>query len=107
MEQQSRGQRSMSMGAGGGNSLLNQMAGTSLNNDEDEQMLQEIIGELGGIGLEGGEKLNIATLFKMTLLQLKKFKQDHQDMTKQIEEMKKAMDKDLSNQEVWEMIKAY
>lgn len=73
------------------------MAGTAVNNDEDELMLQEIIGELGGIGLEGGQKLNIATLFKMTLLQLKKFKQDHQDMTKQIEEMKKAMDKDLSN----------
>ena len=50
--------------------------------------------------MEGGENLNIATLFKMTLLQLKKFKQDHQDMTKQIEDMKKAMDKDLSNEEV-------
>ena len=50
--------------------------------------------------MEGGGNLNIATLFKMTLLQLKKFKQDHQDMTKQIEEMKKAMDKDLSNEEV-------
>ena len=56
--------------------------------------------------MEGGENLNIATLFKMTLLQLKKFKQDHQDMTKQIEDMKKAMDKDLSNEEVINMIKA-
>ena len=55
--------------------------------------------------MEGGGNLNIATLFKMTLLQLKKFKQDHQDMTKQIEDMKKAMDKDLSNEEVLKMIK--
>ena len=56
--------------------------------------------------MDGGGNLNIATLFKMTLLQLKKFKQDHQDMTKQIEDMKKAMDKDLSNEEVIKMIKA-
>ena len=81
------------------------MAGTAINNDEDEQMLSGIFAELGVSGMEGGGNLNIATLFKMTLLQLKKFKQDHQDMTKQIEDMKKAMDKDLSNEEVLKMIK--
>ena len=32
-------------------------------------------------------------------MQLKKFKEDHQDMTKQISDMKMAMDKDLSNKE--------
>ena len=32
-------------------------------------------------------------------MQLKKFKEDHQDMTKQIADMKMAMDKDLSNKE--------
>ena len=62
-------------------------------------MLQDIIGELGGGALDGNQKINITTLFKMTLMQLKKFKEDHQDMTKQIEEMKMAMDKDLSNKE--------
>ena len=56
------------MSARGSNSLLNQMAGTALNNDEDEQMLSDIFAELGVSGLEGGQNLNIATLFKMTLL---------------------------------------
>ena len=80
------------------------MAGTGFNNDEDEQMLHDIIGELGGGLLDGNQKLNITTLFRMTLVQLKKFKEDHQDMTKQIEEMKRAMDKDLSNKETLQMI---
>ena len=62
-------------------------------------MLQDIIGELGGGSLDGNAKLNITTLFRMTLMQLKKFKEDHQDMTKQIADMKMAMDKDLSNKE--------
>ena len=42
------------MSARGSNSLLNQMAGTALNNDEDEQMLSDIFAELGVSGLEGG-----------------------------------------------------
>ena len=42
MENQNRGQRSLSMGAGGSNSLLNQMAGSAVNNDEDDPTADDI-----------------------------------------------------------------
>ena len=72
------------------------MAGS---NDEDETMLQEIIGELGG---DSG--MSIKQLFLKTLEQLKKFKEDHHDLNKKIDDMKQAMDKDLSNPKTLEII---
>ena len=71
------------------------------NNDEDETMLREMLGELGG----SASGIGIKQLFQLTLEQLKKFKEDHIDLNKKIEEMKKAMDKDLSNPRTLEIIK--
>ena len=48
------------------NSLLQQMGG-GFTNDEDEQMLADILGELGGGGFEKGQRLNIRSLFQITL----------------------------------------
>ena len=76
------------------------MAGSGGVNDEDEAMLKEILGELGGSG--GG--VGLKQLFQLTLEQLKKFKEDHKDLNKRIEEMKTAMDKDLSNPRTIEII---
>ena len=70
------------------------------NSDEDETMLREILGELGG----STSGLGIKQLFQLTLEQLKKFKEDHIDLNKKIEEMKKAMDKDLSNPKTLKII---
>ena len=71
------------------------------NSDDDETMLREILGELGG----SSQGLGIKQLFQLTLQQLKKFKEDHIDLNKKIEDMKKAMDKDLSNPKALKMIK--
>ena len=89
------------LGASGGgqNSLLSQMAGGG--NSEDEAMLREILGELGGSQLKG---MGIIQLFQLTLEQLRKFKEDHRDLNKKMEEMKAAMDKDLSNPRTIEII---
>ena len=73
------------------NSLLSQMAG---GNDEDTAMLKEIMAEFGGDHLNG---MGIKQLFQLTLEQLKKFKEDQNDLQKTIVEMKKAMEKDLNN----------
>ena len=78
------------------------MAGNkSMGSSEDEAMLREILGELGGSQFTG---LGITQLFQLTLEQLKKFKEDHKDLNKKIEEMKAAMDKDLSNPRTIEII---
>ena len=61
-------------------------------NDEDENMLRDILGEIGGAEFSG---MGLKQLFQLTLGQLKKFKEDHKDLNKRIEEMKAAMDKDL------------
>lgn len=70
-------------------------------NDEEETMLREILGELGG----STHGMSIKQLFQLTLEQLKKFKEDQVDLNKKIEEMKLAMDKDLSNPKTIELIK--
>ena len=70
------------------------MGGGAAVNDEDETMLRDILGELGGPEFSG---MGLKQLFQLTLEQLKRFKEDHQDLNKRIEEMKTAMDKDLSN----------
>ena len=75
--------------------------GAGNTSDEDEMMLREILGELGG----STAGLGIKQLFQLTLEQLRKFKEDHIDLNKKIEEMKKAMDQDLSNPKTLKIIK--
>ena len=77
------------------------MADNGCGNSEDEAMLREILGELGGSQFKG---MGIIQLFQLTLEQLKKFKEDHKDLNKKMEEMKAAMDKDLSNPRTIEII---
>ena len=71
-------------------------------NDDEEAMLRDILGELGAADFSSG--LGIKQIFQLTLAQLKKFKENQESLTSQIEEMKKAMDKDLSNPKTLELI---
>lgn len=63
--------------------------------DEEEIFLQEILSELRGENKDGMETKNVKELFQLTLEWLKTIKDDHNDLTKKIDEMKKALNKDI------------
>lgn len=63
--------------------------------DEEEIFLSEILSELRGENNGGVETKNIKELFQLTLEWLKNIREDHVDLTKKIEEMKQALNKDI------------
>lgn len=69
--------------------------------DEEEVFLQEILTELRGGTQKGGmETKNIKEMFQLTLEWLRNIREDHHDLTKKIDEMKKALNKDIDKNEV-------
>ena len=66
--------------------------------DEDEQLLKDIMVELGGaLMTQGGMQPNIKSLFKLTLQQIKQFKQEQIDLNKKVEKLEAALDRDITN----------
>ena len=73
-------------------------------NQEDEVMIRDLLGELGASSLRG---MDIKQFFSMTLEALKSFKEmkeRHNDMSVELAEIKKAINKDLNNPQTREIL---
>lgn len=79
--------------------FLSQMGGHLYSSqDEEEVFLQEILTELRG-GSGGLETKNIREMFQLTLEWLRNIREDHHDLTIKIDEMKRALNKDIDKNE--------
>jgi hypothetical protein len=75
-------------------SFLNQMGG-ALQDREEEVFLKEILQELRGEYRGASEPKNIREMFQLTLEVLRNIREGHEDLTKKIDEMKRALNKDI------------